>query len=55
LLEVGALFKNGDFIIQLSASVPPLVNVISLGAAPKTSAIKSLDSSNRFLDLLDNS
>ena len=44
----------GDFIIQLSASVPPLVNVISLGAAPKQLAIYSLDSSSMFLAFRDN-
>ena len=35
--------------------MPPLVKVISFGAAPNIPAIKSLDSSNKFLALLDNS
>ena len=50
----GSLSIKGVFIIQLSASVPPLVNVISLGAAPKQLAINSLDSSSMFLAFRDN-
>ena len=49
-----SLSIKGVFIIQLSASVPPLVNVISLGAAPKQLAINSLDSSSMFLAFRDN-
>ena len=47
------LLMNGILIIQLSASVPPLVNVISFGAAPKWPAILSRESSRIFLAFLE--
>ena len=38
----------------MSASVPPLVNMISPGAALNNPAIFSLESSNKFFESLDN-
>ena len=43
---------NNDLILQLSASVPPLVNIISL-EQPQKDEIVSLDSSNIFFAFLD--
>ena len=44
---------NNDLMLQLSASVPPLVNIISFGATSKIDEIISLDSSNIFFAFLD--
>ena len=53
-LSSGFFDSNKDLIVQLSASVPPLVNMISLGAALNNPAIFSLESSNKFFESLDN-